>query len=728
MTVAANTTTAPTAPNEKFVPPSGDDEALIAWVEAKREKGKKRIPHVQMRLSMAMVLGHQWAIWDRDRGRFATPITRKSDPNPPVRITANKIGGIVERSVAKLTKEAPMPVLRPTSEDDKDADTAKVGTRLLEHELARLKWDSMLTEFYLNWVTPLGYSYVHPWWDTEDGPAVGEVTPDGKIPNDSDDPNDVITVNQGNIKLELVPGFELAVDPNGNTMEDALWAVRTTSWTKEAVWNKWGVYPEAAEYGGSISDDVYALSMTGASDQGATSTSRLNHHSNDFVYVHQFWMKPCRAVPKGMVLTYCGKTILDKKESFPYKHKRLPFIQFNMLPGMGTREGRTWVTDLIPLQIDYNDARSREATIRRLLTPKVLAPTGSIDPNRVTARVEIITYAPTGDKPTMMIPDSGWMAQFEEGMNRADQEMGDRAGQSDASAGRAPASQPAASILALQESDDTKLAISVKQMNAGIEKLGTMLLALIQQFWNEDRTIRTYSDTDGQLEIWHYQKGSIDGEFDVHVASESGVPRSAAARAQLALDLNQRGIPPFTDPMVLMKFIDMSGSDIVMDALNIDTRQAHRENGLLMSGVDVEIHPFDKHFIHAVEHSNIMKTVDYEQLPPEGKARVMAHYEAHMQQIAALMASQDMVGLQMAGMPMGGGGGAGGGGPRETINFKDVAPQQQAQMETQAGLVPPPANQQGPAAQTGIGGPGQPGHVPGQTTEQQMAHGATARK
>lgn len=712
--MAANTTTAPTAPNEKFVPPSGDDEALIAWVETKRKKGKDRIPHVQMRLSMAMVLGHQWAIWDRDRGRFATPITRKSDPNPPVRITANKIGGIVERSVAKLTKEAPMPTLRPTSEDDKDADTAKVGTRLLEHELDRIRWDSKLTEFYLNWVTPLGYSYIHPWWDTSDGPSVGNV--------------EDVDIKLGNIRVDLVPGFELAVDPNANEMEEALWAVRTTSWTKEAVWNKWGKYPEAAEYGGSIADDVYALSMTGASDQGATSTSRLNHHNNDFVYVHQFWMRPCRAVPDGMVLTYCGKTILEKQAKFPYKHGKLPFIQFNMLPGMGTREGRTWVTDLIPLQIDYNDARSREATIRRLLTPKILAPTGSIDPNRVTARVEIITYAPTGDKPQMMIPDSGWMAQFEEGMNRADQEMGDRAGQSDASAGRAPASQPAASILALQESDDTKLAISVKQMNAGVEKLGSMLLSLIQQFWNEDRTIRTYSDTDGALEIWHYQKGSVTGAFDVHVASESGVPRSAAARAQLALDLNQRGIPPFTDPMVLMKFIDMSGSDIVMDALNIDTRQAHRENGLLISGVDVEIHPFDKHFVHVVEHANMMKTVDYEQLPPAGKAIVDAHYEAHMQVIQQLMASQDMVGLQMAGFPMGGGGGSSSGGPRETINFKDVAPQQQAQMETQAGLVPPPAAPQGPAAATGIGGPGQPGHVPGIDTATQVAHGATAKK
>lgn len=703
--------------NNFAVPTKGGDEALLAWLKRKQELGKLRIPDLQMRLQMAFVLGHQWAIWDKTQGKFQQPKNRSNDPNPPVRITANKIGSIVERSIAKLTKQAPMPAARPISDGNDDADAARVATRIIEHELDRMKWEAMLTRFYF-WPVTLGYSFLHVYWDPDAGPEVGKLNEVGKLAQPGEDAR---SVKQGNVCIDIVPAFELSVDPNAHdSMEEALWCLRTTSWSREAVWDKWGVNPEAPEYGRSLADDVYALATNG---EGVTGTYQSKNNS-DYVYVHQFWMKPCRAAPQGLVVTWCGSTILEKKEKFPYEHGRLPFIQFDLLPGLGTREGRTWVTDLIPLQIDYNDARSREATIRRLLAPKILAPTGSIDPQRVTARVEVITYAPTGEKPTMMIPDSGWTQQFEEGMLRADQEMGDRAGQSDASAGRAHASQPAASILALQEADETKLAISEKQLNAGIERVGWQLLRLVKQFWSEDRTVRTWSDADGMVEMYHYSKANLSDELDVHIAGESGVPRSQAARAQLALDLHSRGIPPFTDPQVLMKFIDIPGADIVMDALNVDTRQAHRENGWLLMGHPVEIHLFDKHFVHIMEHADEMKSIDYEQAPPEIKANFDGHYAAHMEQIQTMFQNGDIVGLTTAGFPIGGG--AGGSGVRENINFKDVSPEAQSQMLTKGGIMLPKGAS--PAADSGIGGPGQPGHVPGQTTESQQAHGATARK
>lgn len=276
------------------------------------------------------------------------------------------------------------------------------------------------------------------------------------------------------------------------------------------------------------------------------------------------------------------------------------------------------------------------------------------------------------------------------------------------------------------------MAISEKLLNAGIEDVGWQVLRLVKQFWSEDRTVRTWSDADGMVEMYHYSKADVANELDVHIASESGVPRSQAARAQLAMDLHDKGVPPFTDPQVLMKFIDIPGADLVMDALTIDTRQAHRENGWLITGNDVEIHPFDKHFVHIMEHGDFMKSIDYEQASSEVKASIDAHYAAHMEQIQTMFTNGDLIGLQIAGFPIGGGagGGAGGGGRvRETMNFKDVSPAAQEQMAMQAGLVLPKGqNPAGPAAKTGIGGPGQPGHVPGQTTDSQMAHGATARK
>jgi len=61
---------------------------------------------------------------------------------------------------------------------------------------------------------------------------------------------------------------------------------------------------------------------------------------------------------------------------------------------------------LLPIQADYNDARSREAAQRRTITPKLLTPTGSIDRSAFPSR-RGNSLRPGGDKPSWMIPDSG---------------------------------------------------------------------------------------------------------------------------------------------------------------------------------------------------------------------------------------------------------------------------------------------------------------------------------
>lgn len=696
----------------KYAPPS-DSKALVEWLEKKRTAGESRLPEVMMRMHMAFVLGHQWVVWDASRGMFRRPANRVNDPNPPVRITANKIGGIVERTIAKLTKEAPTPEARPASNSESDVDGARVATRILTHEMDRLHWADLLVDFYF-WPITLGWSFIHPHWNPENGPNVGNL--EGQ------------ELFQGEIEIDIVPAFELAVDPNARTMDDAEWCIRTTSWTKEAVWIRWGKDPEGAESGRSLADEVYSLSTSSAA---STPALRENKSMVDFIKVHQFWLKPGKLAPAGLVITWSGNTILEGPMPFPYTHGQLPFVQFDLLPGMGTREGRTWVTDLIPLQIDYNDARSREATVRRLLTPKVLAPVGSIDPQRVTSRVEVITYMPTGAAPTMFVPDSGWMAQYEEGMKRADFEMGERAGQADVSSGRAPsASMPAAAILALQEADATKLAISAKLLAAGIERVGYQILQLAKQFWTEQRIVRTWSD-DGELEVVRFSGSDISDGFDVHVKSESGVAQSKSARAQLALDLNARGVPPFNDPRTLLRFLDLPGTDLLMDTFTVDVKQAHRENGLLIQGQTVEINDFDNHLIHIEEHDRLRKSEDYEKIKMAGQqgdqqalakqAAMDAHVAAHKEVVASLMAAQQdgQPGVPnnpdgTPGTPQPGSGPKGPGQYIDPVTGKPANPTAVA-----AGQAPSALTNSTVGRRAGIGGPAQPGHVQGASSDQQ---------
>jgi len=440
-------------------------------------------------------------------------------------------------------------------------------------------------------------------------------------------------------------------------------------------------------------------------------------------------MLPGRAAKKGLVCTWAGETILESRKNFPYDHKRLPFVPMHWLPPLGTPHGRTWVDDLIPMQADYNDARSRESTMRRTLIPKLVYSTGSIDPQRVNSRIEMIPVAPSGFEPKWLIPDGGWMQQQEAVMARADSEMGQRAGVNEASAGQAGASTPAAAILALQEADDTKLAVTATMLAAFTAEVGEHVLFLTRQFWTEERTVRVFSEDAGALDVFRYRGSDVGNKFDVHVSSESALPRSKAARAQLGLELHARGVIPSNQD--LLKILDLPGTDFITRDADLDVRKQKRELGMLLQGIDCEISAFDDHAIHLAQINRFRKTKEYEELPETVRARIDAHAGAHEE----LVMAQAGIPMPQSSMPYGETAGAAAGAVRQRSARGSVAPSQNSgayMTDPMTGTTPDPlmsASGQGPSPvtsegiynQAGIGGTGQPGRVPGVPADNQAA-------
>lgn len=685
---------------KEFSPPS-DPEKLVAWANKRFEQGT-RLDEFQAKQNLAFILGQQWGVWDAERKRFQNPAqSRRGDPNAPVRITINKVGSLVERVIARLTKNAPVPECRPVTDTQADVNAAKVGTRILDHELtARLKFEQRLVELYF-WVLPLGWSFFHVRWDPKAGPIVG--TLDGE------------QVHQGEIVLDETPAFEIRLDPNARHWRDARWCVRTVAMTKEAVYEQYGRLPEADSDTQSMASEWKMGNSKSLPEDRRRNPNSANQ--DGMIAVHQFWLRPGgRIYPQGAVFTWAGKTVLEPLKPFPYEHGELPFVPFNLLPALGgDPAGRTWVTDLIPMQRDYNDARSREATIRRTLTPKYVGAVGSIDPNRLTSRVETILYNPIGNAPQLVMPDGRWMAQFEQGMSRADQEMGDRAGQAEVSQGKAASSAPAAGILALQEADETKLAISAKELAASIEHLGFQVLMLVKQFWTEERTIRTWS-RDGTLEVDQFSASDLGQQLDVHVSAESALPRSKSARTQLAVDLWTQGI--LTDPGNFVRMLDLPGTDFLVETLNQDAKQAEREHGHLLRMEPIEARIWHNHAAHIATHNEFRKTEEYEHLAPEQQAWFDGHVDAHYQ----LVMGQQMAAAGVTGTPE-----EAAEGPQTTNptgangeynNPLTGAPQDPLQVA--AGLAPSSlAGSQVQARSGAIGGAGNPGPVPGVTQDTQ---------
>lgn len=685
---------------EDFTVPK-DPKKLITWAERRADEAYL-IPEFQSKQNLAFMLGQQWGVWDSQRRRFQNAPAHRGDPNAPVRITINKIAGHVERTISRLTKSVPIPEVRPVTDTQFDVNAAKVGTRILDHEFTRLSFQQRLIELYF-WVLPLGWSFFHVRWDPRAGSTAAL------------DPETGEPIPMGEIALDIVPAFELRVDPNARHFRDAMWVVRDVVMTREAVYEQYGKVVDA-EDAESQAQEWRALIGDGT-DMAPLNNDRRDKVGKGFVKVRQFWMRPGgRIAPEGLVFTWCGKTVLEDPMPFPYAHGELPFIPLNLLPAVGgTPAGRTWVTDLVQIQKDYNDARSREATIRRILTPKIVAPIGSIDPNRVTSRVEVITYNPIGQPPNLSLPDGRWMAQFEQGMNRADAEMGERAGQAEVSQGRAATSAPAASIMALQEADETKLAISAHELSETIKKVGWQVLMLVKQFWVEERVIRTWS-RDGKLQVDHFTQASLGDQLDVHVTSESSLPRSKSARVQMAIDLWAQQI--IQDPRVFVRMLDLPGTDFLVETLNLDNQQAEREHGYLLDMIPVEARVWHNHQAHIVTHEEFRKSEEYDHLTPEQQAWFDGHVDAHYFQLG--LPVQGNIG-PFLNRPGQGPNGAQTTNPTGAngLGTDPVTGLPQDPLAVAAGLAPSSARgAAAQAAQSPVGGTGNPGPVPGQSPEE----------
>lgn len=674
----------------KFKVPTQDGK-LISWLETKRSQGRAIQPVNQQKLNMAFYLGFQWVTWDHRMRAYRRPTVDIQDPNTPVRISANKIGSLVRQHIAALTKNLPEPECRPVSNTDDDVSTARVGTRILAHELDRLDWDVQLQTF-LQWPGVVGWGYMHPWWDPNAGDSVGE-----------DDEGHIFS---GEVCLDIVAPFELSVDPSSikQDMSDATWCIRTTTMTTESAWERYDV-ELAGGAARSLAMEVHALGSVGQAEPAAA--------AENFVNVHQFWMKPCKAAPKGCVITWSGMKIISKIMEYPYDHRELPFVQCNQLPGLGTREGRTTTTDLIPLQTDYNDTLSREATIRRQLTPKLVAAIGQVDPQKITSRVDVLTYTPgiAPQAPHLELPNAGWAQQFELGMSRDEADMGDIAGISDAGRGKSASTAPAATTMSLQETDNTRLSIPATQLASFVERVGRQILLLARQYWTEERTVRVWSD-DNIVEAYRYTGADVDERLDVHVSAESALPRSKAAQVQFFMELQAR-FPGIIDPQMLVNLLEMPGTELLAKTFDIDTRKQWREIGQLLQGQDPQVRPFDNHVIHLKVLNEFRKGIDYENLSPEMQAHVDAHAGIHESlvlrqmgiQVPTPQPTQDPAAMAQA----------------QSASYGPAGPPQGAPTGPPGGPAPSAGGQgptppgQGPsvATQAGIGGANNPGRVPG---------------
>lgn len=546
--------------------------------------------------NLAFIGGQHYAQWDGNTHRFYTPDPRQ---DRQLRLRVNLMKDLWRAELANMVSGKPIPKVLPVTAEEADKQIALVAQRVLDHELHRVNFDLKRIEL-ASWVSSTGLGYIHPWWNPEDGPD----GPDGNP--------------QGEVQLDVLPHFECIVDPAARfSVNEGKWFIHGRVLTMDEAFDRFNqkFVPE---------QDTQPFAWNTLFQGGLFNTTTPNRRG---VLALRMWHKPSRKYPEGFVVTTINGRVVEEITPYPYEHGLLPFVDFQHIRLPGRFEGQAMLTDLVPLQRDYNQSRSRMAELRKLFVgARWIAATGQMHADRMTGLPgEIIEYDPMGPyKPeAVQIPIVPNFIFQTTATTKA--EMQAIAGVHDLDGAASGAAH-----LAAQEKDHAKLSTTLLQQEVSVALVGEQLLGLVKQFWTDPRMVRAWHEELDETGVHYFRGADIQGQYAVRVVPGSSLPKSASVIANNMMQLWERKV--ITDPTVVLRNMDIPNTDQLIDTLSVDARQAKREHTRFFEAdpADQVIAEFwHNHEEHIKAHNNFRKTQTFEEWPPGLQAELADHVQQH---------------------------------------------------------------------------------------------------
>lgn len=555
--------------------------------------------------NLAFFAGKQWVQWRPAIGDHPARLYEPAAPPWRVRLISNKIRPIVRTEIAKITKEKPQVFVVPSTSDDTDLYAARAGEAIFEHEWREKKINRVLRQAAF-WTVTCGTGFIKDWWDPKE--KKGDYT--------------------GCFNIERVTPFHVYIaDTSEEDLERQAFIihamVKPVEWVERIFKKK--VPPESAGSSEANTETYFSV-------LGLTSSNR-----KDTVTVKEAWIRPCSRFPSGGVVTWAGETLLSATEGWPYKHEEFPFSHVNHIQ-TGRFYGDSAITDLIPLQKEYNRTRSQMVEAKnRTSKPQLMAPRGSIDPNKVTSEPGLIIFYTPGLNPPTPLPPQEIPSYVTNEIELIQRDMDDISSQHEITKGRTPPGVTAATAISyLQEEDDSKLANTVSNLEEAVEKIGKHVLSHAIQFWKTDRLVKVVGENN-VIEAMQLSSSDLKGNSDLRVEAGSATPRSKAAKQAFITELGQMG---WIAPDQGLKYLEMAETGRLYEEAQIDARQAQREN-IKMAKHAIMVNPntWDNHEAHIAEHNNYRKRQEFENLPDEFKVLFEQHVALHQQ---TMMGQQGM--------------------------------------------------------------------------------------
>jgi hypothetical protein len=649
--------------------------------------------HIEWKMNREFYKGNQWVFPNPVTGTIQDLNFGLGDTMQPrfkVRLTSNQIKSGVMAYIAQLTKTKPVISATPNSGDDKDLRAAQTAEALFEYWWREFDMKSKLQSALVNAQLSQGYWKIS--WDPYAGKGTTfMIGPDGKPITDpvladlfkeeleahGVDPKQYSqTVNLGDIRIEVMPGENVILDPAAATFEDASYAICKHAMDPAEIYARWGVDVQAdgaSTSEGSGSGLPWGIDSRQGPEQTAQATKDV------WIMYH----KKSPQLPKGRYVAWVegpDKILADTEWQFPFDE--LPLVHFPGLERPGSPLDDPLVTDARPIQKELNRTLSQIVQHKNLtIKPQMIAPVNSLRDRLTDEPGAVFQYSPVmNQKPEWREMPSLPPYVFEhlqDIQNRLDRLFNLAA----VSQGNVPPNVEAGvAIDLLQEASVDQVSPMIQRMEGALVRAGHIMASFAAEYYIEPRLLKIMG-SGGTVQVKKFKNSDISGGFSFHAESGSGLPRTRAGKQARIEWMLQNGL---ADPKQALKMLDVADSHGLLARLQADEDMALREHEKLKAGQPLNVvalqqamqqvqqmmadpnadvdgdgqpdppeakiaaaqqmlhqaalqpQPYEDFESHLTTHSSYMKSNEYEKLPPEIQQGFIDHYNATLQTLMSI--------------------------------------------------------------------------------------------
>ncbi|MBE7076134.1 MAG: hypothetical protein E7375_03630 [Clostridiales bacterium] len=579
----------------------------------------------QWQLNMNFYMGNQFC--DVGFGGFVREIDRQYFWQE--REVFNHIAPILDVRLSKLAKIKPKMRILPSTNDEADIYTAKVGKKILDSVSNKMNLLAKINQA-TKWSEICGTSFYKVAWNSNLGQIVA-LEEDGK------------KIKSGDVDIMVCSPFEIYPDSaTHENLQDCESIIHAKAYSAEQIKQMYGVDVVGKEINVYSLDGV-SSSLGGLGISGYATKLIETTRKNSAIVIEKY-VRPNEDYPNGRLIIVAGDQLVFDGD-LPYENgidgkREFPFVRQICNEEVGNFWGVSMIARLIPIQRAYNAVKNRKHEYLNRLTMGVLAvEDGSLDIDNLEeeglAPGKVLIYR-QGSTPPKFLEGEKLSNDFEKEEEWLLKEFSTLSGTSElGNMENISASMSGVALELLLDENESRLKFTTDSIKTAIKTIGKQILRLYKQFATLPRLEKIVGEN-GDLDVFYFRGSDISSD-DVQFDSEADNTDTISQRRDMIFKLLDQGLLQDENGKLsnsvrnkVLENIGFGVWETSVDLNELQIKNADSENKKLSLGEKIDVKEIDDHNLHLNQHIGYMlKSVYSASVDKELEERFLEHIRAH---------------------------------------------------------------------------------------------------